>query len=107
MLEGLFALKKLGFASFWRPAKQKVKPKNARSGRSAHPESARARGGGASKRRRRRRRSDWRRAVDPRRTWTGFVRCDTTQLLTANLPRDVPTLRWPGPPLGIGWPRRG
>ena len=58
MLEGLLALKKLGLASFWRPAKQKVKPKKARKGTSAHPERVRACGGAAPKKTRRRRRPD-------------------------------------------------
>ena len=40
MLEGLAALKKFGLASFCSPAKQKVKPRNARSGSSAQPERA-------------------------------------------------------------------
>ena len=46
MLEGLCALKKFGLVSFWSPAKQKVKPRNARSGSSAHEAIALAWGGG-------------------------------------------------------------
>jgi hypothetical protein len=44
--EGLLALKKLGLANFWSPAKQKVIPKKALRGRRAHPDMAMAFGGG-------------------------------------------------------------
>ena len=56
MLDGLLASKKFGLASFCSPAKQKVKPRNARRGSRAHPERANGRGGGRSNRVRRRRR---------------------------------------------------
>jgi hypothetical protein len=67
MPDGLLALKKFGFASFCKPAKQKVKPRNARRGRRAHPEVAKGLGGGARKSVRRRRRPP---AVPPRRAAT-------------------------------------
>ncbi len=81
MLEGLFALKKFGLASFWSPAKANVTPRKARNGTSAHPERARARGGGASNRTRRRRRPDRRDLWEPGAGFTDFVRCDTSTLL--------------------------
>ena len=42
---GLWALRKLGLASFCRPAKRKVAPRKTRSGSSAHSASAQARTG--------------------------------------------------------------
>ena len=45
-------MKKFGLASFWRPAKQNVKPRNARSGRRAHPLSESALDGGVISERR-------------------------------------------------------
>jgi hypothetical protein len=86
MLDGLFALKKFGLASFCRPAKQNVTPRKARRGSSAHPERARARGGGASKRRRRRRRLDVWVLEGLRRGCTGLVRFDTTLLVVERRP---------------------
>src|SRR5579872_6143531 len=48
MLEGLLASKKFGLASFCRPAKLKVTPRKARSGRRAQPARAVAFGGATS-----------------------------------------------------------
>jgi hypothetical protein len=48
MPDGLFALRKLGLASFCSPAKQKVKPRKARSGKIDHPKRVLACGGRAN-----------------------------------------------------------
>ena len=92
MLEGLAALKKFGLASFCSPAKQKVKPRNARRGSIAQPERVEARGGGASKRTRRRRRAA---GPDPDpdaralpEALTGLVRCAMKSFPASN---DAPT----------------